>query len=488
VPRRRPPPRARRDRGRPLPGVPIRERSSSGFGERFRKENALAFGDLGVSYTSGERRACAGRSRSPLGGYGLPNPLVGAVLLWRGRILARMASPLRTAARERPAGSDAGSADPPTRSWSARPCVHAGKNAPVRRSAAGRADPPPSSPRPIPIRACAAGHRPAARGRRCVGLLGSPARDLNAAYFALHRERRSRVTLESPRRWTARWRTLAGGSRWITGPGARRESAGRSAPTPSSSAAGRSFATIGSVPEGATALPRIVLVELSIDPGCHLAALAPRVGALAFDPTIFRQLGRTPPSRRRRRRIRWVAASPHRRGRRSSRRRIEAFSAPGWEVWRLRPCGSVRAAPSAGRPPGSTGNGIDLRALTRRTAPKASRPLHRAGARSRRGFSARVVDRLLLFVAPKILGGRQGCPALPSPSPIRFVCGHPEVARFGTDLLLGFAGRAGRRSSGRGARAATIFPEDRPACSRGLVEGWGPFGRCAPVRAFGRSP
>jgi diaminohydroxyphosphoribosylaminopyrimidine deaminase/5-amino-6-(5-phosphoribosylamino)uracil reductase len=388
-------------------------------------------------------------------GHVSPNPMVGAVLVSGGRILAegfhrRFGGPHaervlldRWGVRPIPRGA--------VLYLTLEPCVHEGKTPPcvtallatsIRRFEIARLDPDPR----VAGRG-AAMLRKAGRTVR-VGLMAEEAAALNAAHETAHRRRRARIRLKIAATLDGKVADHWGRGRWITGAPARRLVARwRAQADAVLVGAGTVIADDPrlQVPRGAVPGPSRIVVDsrLRIDPQCRLARLWRRQrgdrGGRADQPL-------SPGAAAGERAGNWTAqpAGRGRAGRWSGSPRLivacvdppparaRRFERHGWEVWRL--------PDRAGR--------VDLRALARRALREGLRDLLvEPGPELGAAWLAHgPVDRLLLFQAPKVLGGDRGwadrLPPHPVGRPIELAPAGPPVP-VGRDLLWVFQGKRG---------------------------------------------
>jgi diaminohydroxyphosphoribosylaminopyrimidine deaminase/5-amino-6-(5-phosphoribosylamino)uracil reductase len=331
-----------------------------------------------------------------------PNPAVGAVLVKRGRVVgrghhARAGAPHAEVAAIRDAGARARGADLYT---TLEPCDHFGRTPPcslaileagVRRVYSGSSDPNP--------RVNGRGIR---RLRRAgveveTGLLREDCDGLNETWFRYIQSGRPHVTLKVAATLDGRIATSAGDSRWVTGAPAR------------------------------------ALVHRLRD-----AADAVLVGsgtARADDPRLTTRI----PGKRGRDPIRVVLDS-----------RLEL--PPDLRLFRQRSEAPTLVAHVSGTPPAKLPRGVEyLRCKARRGRVDLADLLARLGRRgvttvlaeggaevARSLLEGGQVDRLMLFLAPKLAGG--GLSWLPGTGPARMADAlalHDlEVRRVGRDLLL----------------------------------------------------
>jgi diaminohydroxyphosphoribosylaminopyrimidine deaminase/5-amino-6-(5-phosphoribosylamino)uracil reductase len=349
-----------------------------------------------------------------------PNPAVGAVVVRDGSVVARghharAGGPHAEVVALRAAGAAARGADLYT---TLEPCDHWGKTPPcsiaiaragVRRVFVGSRDPNP-----------VVNGRGVARLRRAgVEVVTEVLRDacdaLNAPWFHFIRTGRPFVTLKAAITLDARIATRTGDSRWITGPAARRE-VHRLRDRVDAVLVGAETARVDD-PRLTTRLPRgrgrdPVRVVLDSRGRALPRALRLFRGASAAPTLLATTVGRPVPG-------------------------------PGVEVLRCR----------AARARGAVAGGVDLHDLLRLLAARGvTHLLVEGGARTHASFlQAGLVDRLMVFVAPKILGG--GVPWLEAGGPARMAGAltleDVEVRKVGEDLLVtgrpAFAARRKRR-------------------------------------------
>jgi diaminohydroxyphosphoribosylaminopyrimidine deaminase/5-amino-6-(5-phosphoribosylamino)uracil reductase len=331
-----------------------------------------------------------------------PNPAVGAVLVRGGRVVARghhsrAGGPHAEVVAIRAAGARARGADLYT---TLEPCDHYGKTPPcsmavleagVRRVFVGSADPNPL-----------VNGKGIARLRKAgvavvEGVLRPECDALNAHWFKFMRERRPYVTLKAAVTLDGRIATRTGDARWVTGEAARRW-VHRLRDRVDAVLVGSGTARTDD-PLLTTRLPggrgrdplRVVLdTELALPP--RLALLHPRSAA----PTLV------------------AHASPR------TRR-----TGPLVELLRCR----------RGK------GGVDLRDLLAKLAARGvTHLLVEGGARVHARFLAEgLVDRIAVFVAPKLLGA-DGVPLLAAPGPARMAdalrLDEVTVERIGEDVLV----------------------------------------------------
>lgn len=228
-----------------------------------------------------------------------------------------------------------------------------------------------------------------------LGLLAKAARAINRPYFLSRSEGRARVTLKLATSIDGKVADQWGKSRWITGPTARREvgrlRAGADAIVVGRGTVEQDDPRLRSYTAPKRSPTRLVLdSRLVIDPDCRLARLwREDVGDFAGQPgrqlgNWFEAEGERRPRWIRRPRLIVAATDP-------SARRKKEFERAGWEVWDL---------------PGSDGR-IDLPKLACKAVEEGLIDLLvEPGPTLVAGFLDRgPVDRIVLHVAPKVLGG-----------------------------------------------------------------------------------
>ncbi len=388
------------------------------------------------------RRALALAAR----GRGLvsPNPAVGAVLLDGERIVAeghhrRFGGPHAEAAL-----LDQLEGGPPVRPSAVllvtlEPCSHKGKTAPcvdrllaspIRRFVVATSDPNPLvSGRGI--RALRADGREVR-----VGLEEDRARGLNLPFFLAQREGRAMVTLKIASTLDGKVADRGGGSRWITSPASRalvsRLRSHADAIVIGHGTARRDDPRLVVHGDPRRTPTRILLdSRLASDPDLKLARLWRRQVA-----------GRTGDASSPDRRGNWIqvedrAAGPALRWRFEPRliavgaeptaARIRSFRRAGWEVWLL---------------PDRSGRRVDLARLGRAAARAGLLDLLvEGGPRLSAAFlEDGPLDRLLLFLAPRVLGPGLGwsdaCPPREISASRTLVAAAPPRRIGGGDLLL----------------------------------------------------
>ncbi len=341
------------------------------------------------------------------------------------------------------------------------PCAHRGKTPPcvdallessIRRFVIASRDPDP--------RRAGRGIRALrAAGREVrVGLLRDDARELNRPFFLAMEEGRARVTLKIASTLDGQLADEDGRSKWITGPSARREVARL---REASDAVVVGSGTVETddprlhTRSRSRAPSRIVIAgRLDFDPDCRLARIwraergrrrerqgvrlgnwvgittgsrvgpkgaAPRTGS---NGTVSRtgSNGTHPPGRWIRSPRLIVATADE------APRRRDPFLRRGWEVWPI---------------PDRSGRAVDLTGLARKACEEGLLDLLvEPGPRLASAFvETGPVDRILLFLAPAILGGGRGwtssMTALPLPRAMRgAIVGPPAV--HGPDVLIEF--------------------------------------------------
>jgi diaminohydroxyphosphoribosylaminopyrimidine deaminase/5-amino-6-(5-phosphoribosylamino)uracil reductase len=347
-------------------------------------------------------------------GCTFPNPPVGAVFVRRGRVIGsgwhqRAGAPhAEIEALRRVRGGVRGATlyltlEPCTHHGRTPPCVDALRGLGLRRAVIAMADPNPR----VHGRGIAALRRDGVIVQ--VGTGGEEARRLTAGYRTRLLRGRPLVTLKLAMTLDGRIAAAGGDSRWLTGPAARRLAHGLRAV---SDAVLVGAATVRADDPRLTArLPgahdpiRIVLVGMEL--------------RLPWGARLLRPGG--PPT--------WVVAP-----RRAATARVAALQRRGVEV--------ILLPGRGGRVPFAT----VLRALGDRGL--TSVLIEGGGVVAAEALRAGVVDRLVLFVTPRLLGG-DGVPAI-GPLGLRRVARALEVrdlalGRAGGDLVL--EGRVGARPS-----------------------------------------
>jgi diaminohydroxyphosphoribosylaminopyrimidine deaminase / 5-amino-6-(5-phosphoribosylamino)uracil reductase len=390
-----------------------------------------------------------------------PNPLVGAVLSTaKGRILgtghhARFGSAhaervLLSALKGARVPADAilyVTLEPCAHQGKTPPCIEALLASPIQRFVFATRDPDPrTSGRGI--RAL----RSAGRDVR-VGLLAAEARAMNQPFFLVNGRGRARVSVKIATTLDGKLADAWGRSKWITGASSRDDVQSLRA---SSDAIVIGRGTLDaddprirsrSVEQGQSRI--VVSGSLDFDPECKLARIwrretgwtidrrdvvretdgrrrtlgrvQERVGnwVRAGSPGSNLSLGKPKGESRWIRRPRLIAAVAQ-----AGPRKAAFFGRLGWEVWVL---------------PDHAGTRVDLEALARRACAEGlSDLLFEPGPRlSSALIDADLVDRLILFVAPVIVGGGAGWTADARPMHLekarRLVISDP-TRRFGVDI------------------------------------------------------
>ncbi len=375
-------------------------------------------------------RAALGEAAKGLGRTS-PNPAVGAVLVKSGRVIARghherAGGPHAEVVALGAAGARARGADLYV---TLEPCDHFGRTPPcsrailsagVRRVFVGSEDPNPL-----------VSGKGVARLRRAgvevvTGVLAPECDALNTQWFRFIRDRRPYVTLKAAVTLDGCMATRTGDSRWVTGEEARRW-VHRLRDRVDAVLVGAGTARADDprlttrLPGGRGHDPIRVVLDTDLSLPARLALFRARSAA----PTIVAHAsGRT--------------------------RRL----GPGVELVRCR----------RGR------GGVDLRDLLGKLAERGvTHLLVEGGAHVHARFLAEgLVDRVAVFVAPKLLGG-EGVPLAAGPGPSRMADAlrleEVEVERIGEDVLV--QGRPVRAGAGRGrrARAAAGLPVRTPAAA-----------------------
>ena len=372
-----------------------------------------------------------------------PNPLVGAVLVSHDQVIAeghhgRFGGPhaeprLLAGLSNRVVPRDAElflTLEPCSYHGKTPPCVEALLACGIRRFVVATTDPNPK----VRGRGVATLRRAGCHIR--LGVLADDAKALNVPYFLSQREGRARVTLKLASTADGMLADRTGASRWITGPRARREvdrlRARCDAVVVGSGTVDRDDPRLRSKTTPRRSPTRIVLAgRLGCDPDCRLARLWRKdVGSL-FRPSGLQVGNWVRPEGSRStgwiRRPRLIVATVD-----PPARRRAAFERAGWEIWDL---------------PGDAGR-IDLPALSRRACREGLIDLVvEPGPTLAAGFlETGPVDRILLFLAPKVLGGDHGWTRALAPrllrSALQAVPGTPPRV-LGSDLLLELTGPRG---------------------------------------------
>ncbi len=308
-----------------------------------------------------------------------PNPMVGAVVVRAGRIVGR--------GYHRKAGqphaevfalADAGAAARGATLYvSLEPCAHAGRTPPcteaiqkagIRQVVAAMIDPNPIT-RGRGLRWLKA------RGiRTAVGILEPEARALNQAFITRMRAGRPFVTVKVAQSLDGKIATSSGQSRWITGPAARQ--------------------WVHRLRSESDAILVGVETVLKDDPRLTVRSGRRRSRSTPVKVILDSSL-RTPPAARLFASASpvWIATTPA-----ASAQRERLLQRAGAEVLRL----PVRA----GR--------VDIRALLKELERREiSRLLIEGGGEViASALQAKVVDRVIWMVAPKIIGGRDSVPVV----------------------------------------------------------------------------
>jgi len=341
-----------------------------------------------------------------------PNPLVGAVVARRGRLVSvgyhrryggehAETMALRRAGRRARGATLYVTLEPCAHHGKTPPCVDAVRAAGIVRVVAAMGDPHPL----VDGRGFRALRRAGIRVSR--GLFASEARDLNAAYVTAILEGRPLVTLKAGISLDGRIATASGESRWITSATSRREAHRLRA--------------------------------------AHDAVLIGIGTALADDPRLTARAGgagRSPIRVLLDTRLRVSSRSLLLRSRGGAVLVYTAGGSPSKRRALARAGASVVEVP---RGPGGVRLRSVLADLVRRGAHSL---LVEGGSEVAWSFLREgVVDRLALFVAPTILGGRGAVPFVGGPGVGRpaqgFRVARMEVRRVGGDLLI--SGRLARR-------------------------------------------
>ncbi len=351
-----------------------------------------------------------------------PNPAVGAVIVRNGRVIARghharAGGPHAEAVAIRAARARARGADLYT---TLEPCDHHGKTPPcsfaileagIRRVFVGSADPNPL------VNGRGVARLRAAGLEVFQGVLGPECDALNAHWFRFIRDRRPYVTLKAAVTLDGRIATRTGDSRWVTGEEARRwvhrlRDRVDAVLVGAGTARADDPRLTARLPGGRGRDPVRVVLDTDLALPAKLRLLNPRSRA----PTIVAHASRRP-------------------------RRV----APGVELLRCR----------RGK------GGVDLHDLLARLARRGiTHLLVEGGARVHARFLEEgLVDRVAIFVAPKIVGA-DGVPLAAGRGPTRMSdalrLDEVEVDRIGEDVLV--QGRpvrpAAQRARARGGRAS----------------------------------
>jgi diaminohydroxyphosphoribosylaminopyrimidine deaminase / 5-amino-6-(5-phosphoribosylamino)uracil reductase len=355
-----------------------------------------------------------------------PNPAVGAVLVRNGRVVARghharAGGPHAEVVAIRAAGARARGADLYT---TLEPCDHYGKTGPcsraildagVRRVFVGSSDPNPL------VNGKGIARLRAARVEVVTGVLRDATDAMNAHWFRYIRDRRPYVTLKAAVTLDGRIATRTGDARWVTGEEARRWV---------HSLRDRVDAVLVGSGTARADDPRLTVrlpggrgrdpVRVVLDTDLSLPATLKLFRARSAAPTL----------------VAHASARARRLG-------------PGVELLRCR------------RGEG----GVDLADLLAKLAGRGiTHLLVEGGGRVHARFlEAGLVDRVVVFVAPKLLGG-DGVPFLAGKGPSRMAealrLEDVEVARVGDDILV--QGRpVFSRAGGRRPRPASALANAR---------------------------
>ncbi len=337
-----------------------------------------------------------------------PNPMVGAVVVRDGRVVGRgwherAGMPHAEVNAIEDAGPLARGADlyvtlePCNHTGRTPPCTDAVLRAGIRRVYSAMGDPNPG--------VAGGGHRRLAAAGVAVttGLLEERARRLNGAFITHCRTGRPRVLLKVAATLDGRIATRTGDSRWVTNP-----------------------------------LSRAFVHELRH----RCDAILVGVGTVAADdPSLTTRLpagGGVDPMR-----IVLDTRLSIPVGSRILHQRSDAptliVTGPGVDPERHR---AVAATGARVLEAETDARGIDLHGLLDRLgAMKVTSLLVEGGGRvAASALASGVVDRLYLFLAPKLLGGDDGVPVFTGPGPGRMADCLPleglEIRRFGEDLLV----------------------------------------------------
>jgi len=331
-----------------------------------------------------------------------PNPAVGAVIVKNGRVVARghharAGGPHAEVVAIRAAGARARGADLYT---TLEPCDHFGRTPPcsvaileagIRRVLVGSADPNPLVNGKGVARIRAAGVEVV------TGVLGAECDALNAHWFRFIRDRRPYVTLKAAVTLDGRIATRTGDARWVTGEESRRlvhrlRDRVDAVLVGAGTARADDPRLTARLPGGRGHDPLRVVLDTDLSLPARLA--------------LFRLRSKAPT----------VVAHASTRSRRLG---------PGVELLRCR----------RGR------GGVDLKDLLARLAARGvTHLLVEGGARVHARFLAEgLVDRVLVFVAPKLAGG-DGVPLLAGPGPARMADAvrleEVQIERVGDDVLV----------------------------------------------------
>ncbi|MDI3317556.1 MAG: bifunctional diaminohydroxyphosphoribosylaminopyrimidine deaminase/5-amino-6-(5-phosphoribosylamino)uracil reductase RibD [Bacillota bacterium] len=305
-----------------------------------------------------------------------PNPMVGAVLVRDGEVVGegfheRAGAPhaeVRAlgAAGDRARGSTLYVTLEPCRHWGRTPpCTRALIRAGVRRVVAAMEDPDPR------VAGQGLAELRAAGVEVAVGLMGEEARRLNEAYLTHRRLGRPFVTMKYAMTLDGRIATAARDSRWVSGEAARRRVHELRAQVDlvavgvETVLADDPLLTVRLAEEGPEGRPNPI--RLVLDSRARTPLESRLLGTAAEAPV-------------------WIATTRH-----APAERLEALRAAGAEILLL---------------PDRDGR-VDLRALFAELGRRGLLHVLLEGGATIHGaaLAARVVDRLMVFVAPRIAGG-----------------------------------------------------------------------------------
>jgi diaminohydroxyphosphoribosylaminopyrimidine deaminase/5-amino-6-(5-phosphoribosylamino)uracil reductase len=287
-----------------------------------------------------------------------------------------------------------------------------------------------------------------------LGLMQTEAERLAAPFSLSQKARRARITLKLAATLDGKLADARGRSRWISGPDSRQAVSGLRSRA-DAVVVGRGTVEsddprLRSQGPPARAVSRIVLASsLDFDPGCRLARIWRRETPNPGMPPDMLRRGNWSGSRTRGGGVRWIRAprlvvatcdpAPKRRRR---------FEERGWEIWDL----------------SRSGRGVDLAGFARKASAEGLIDLLvEPGPTLAASFlDSGPVDRILLFVAPMILGGGMGwSDRLPPRALSRAIRAalSAEPERCGDDLFVVIEGpRGGAIAPVRGARNAVHSP------------------------------